>query len=229
MKQVAIVGVSGKLGQHLARDALERGYDVLGVCREKSVTKLGELADRISVVPGPTNDREVIRSAVSGCDGVLTVLVPWGVDHYSSGTAKAVLEHAKPEARLVFSCGWHVPGHPDDVYPRAKLMAQSAMAKAMRAIRVMDIDDQVAAAQAIYASSARWTVVRGSTLEEGESHGMPVWAEHVGHPRLASDRTRRIDYAAFMLEMLTDDGFIGKAPAINGRLTPSALADDGPT
>ena len=33
---------------------------------------------RITVIPGATNDREVIKKAVAGCDGVLTVLVPWG-------------------------------------------------------------------------------------------------------------------------------------------------------
>jgi len=30
-------------------------------------------------IPGNTNDREVIKRAVEGCDAVLTVLVPWGV------------------------------------------------------------------------------------------------------------------------------------------------------
>ena len=40
--------------------------------------------------------REVIKEAVAGCDGVLTVLVPWGVQQYSSGTAQAVLDYAQP-------------------------------------------------------------------------------------------------------------------------------------
>ena len=33
---------------------------------------------RHSSIPGAPNDREVIKQAVAGCDGVLTVLVPWG-------------------------------------------------------------------------------------------------------------------------------------------------------
>jgi hypothetical protein len=105
--KVCIIGASGKLGKYMVRHALERGYEVVGVCREKSVHKLDEFAGRIEIVPGRTNDREVIRRAVRGCDGVLTVLVPWGVHGYSSGTAQAVLDYAEPEARLVFSCGWH--------------------------------------------------------------------------------------------------------------------------
>ena len=50
----------------------------------------------------------MIRRVVAGCDGVLVVLVPWGVHGYSTGTAQAVLEHAPPGALLVSSCGWHI-------------------------------------------------------------------------------------------------------------------------
>ncbi|MGW8251970.1 MAG: NmrA family NAD(P)-binding protein, partial [Anaerolineales bacterium] len=76
MKKVCIVGASGKLGQYMVQHCLERGYEVVGVCREQSVSKLEPYKERITIIPGPTNDREVIQRAVAGCDGVLTVLVP---------------------------------------------------------------------------------------------------------------------------------------------------------
>jgi hypothetical protein len=47
---------------------------------------------------------------------VLTVLVPWGVKQYSSGTAQAVMDFADPGARLIFSCGWHISLDGKDVY-----------------------------------------------------------------------------------------------------------------
>ena len=59
----------------------------------------------------------VIERAVAGCDGVLTVLVPWGDQHYATGTAQAVLDYARPGARLIFSCGWHITRDGQDVYP----------------------------------------------------------------------------------------------------------------
>ena len=92
--KVCIVGASGKLGLYMVRHALDRGYEVVGVCREKSVGKLDEFEGRITVIPGATDDRELIEKAVAGCDGVLTVLVPWGVHGLSSGTAQAVLDYA---------------------------------------------------------------------------------------------------------------------------------------
>ena len=96
--------------------ALDRGYEVVGVCREQSAGKLGRFKERITVVPGAANDRAVITIAVAGCDGVRTVLVPWGVQQYATGPAQAVLDYAPPGARLIFSCGWHITRDGQDVY-----------------------------------------------------------------------------------------------------------------
>lgn len=71
------------------------------MCREVSVPKLDGFKGRITVVPGETNDREVVKRAVAGCDAVLVVLAPMGVQQYASGTAQAVLDYARRGARLV--------------------------------------------------------------------------------------------------------------------------------
>ena len=222
--KVCIVGASGKLGRHMVQHALDRGYEVVGVCREKSVSKLDMFKGRITVLPGATNNRALIKQAVAGCDGVLTVLVPWGNRHYSSGTAQAVLDYANPNARLVFSCGWHITRDGQDVYPPSLKREETIARWVSRLTHLIDIDDQVEACRRIFASNTRWTVVRGSDLEEGESQGLPVWSRHVGDPILQSNMTRRVDYALFMVEALKNDTLIHEAPAIVGCRTPSALA-----
>ena len=93
-----------------------------------------------------------------------------------------------------------------------------------RVTRFADLNDQVEACRRVFASDTRWTLVRGSDLEEGESQGLPVWSRHVGDPILASNRTRRVDFALFMVEALKNDELVHEAPAIVGRQTPSALA-----
>jgi hypothetical protein len=222
--KVCIVGASGKLGQYMVQHCLARGYEVVGVCRPQSVGKLDRFSGRISVIPGTTNDREVIRQAVAGADGVLTVLVPWGLTNYASGTAQAVLDFSEPDARLVFSCGWHISRDGKDAYSNTFLRILSVISWVAKLFRFADINDQVEACRRIFASNAQWTVVRGSDLEEGESQGLPVWSRHVGDPVLKSNLTRRVDFALFMVEALTDDSLIHEAPAIVGCQSPSALA-----
>jgi uncharacterized protein YbjT (DUF2867 family) len=222
--KVCIVGASGKLGRYMVRHALDRGHEVVGVCRERSVGKLDAFKGRIAVIPGATSDREVIKRAVKGCNGVLTVLVPWGVQPYSTRTAQAVLDHAEPGARLVFSCGWHITRDGKDVYTWQLKALVAAFGTLARLVRFADLDDQVEACWRIFTSGARWTVVRGSDLEEGESQGLPAWARHVGDPVLASNITRRVDFALFMVAALENEALVHEAPAIVGCRTPSALA-----
>jgi len=222
--KVCIIGASGKLGRYMVQLALDRGHEVHGVCRAKSVEKLDAFKDRITIMPGPTNDRELIKSAVAGCDGVLTVLVPWGVHQYSSGTAQAVLDFAQPETRLAFSCGWHITLDGQDVYSKMFKTVLKVVGWVGKLARAVEIDDQVEACRRIFASDTRWTVVRGSDLEEGESQGLPVWSRHVQDPILESNMTRRVDFALFMVEALENDELVHEAPAIVSCQSASALA-----
>ncbi len=226
--KVCIVGASGKLGRYMVQHALDRGYDVVGVCHEQSVEKLDAFKERITVVLGATDDRDVIKQAVAGCDGVLVVLVPRGVHDYASGTAQAVLDHAQPGARLVFSSGWHITRDGQDVYTWQLRLFVKVITPLARLVRFADLDDQVEACRRVFASDTRWTVVRGSDLEEGESQGLPVWSRHVGDPILESNLTRRIDFALFMVDALENEELVREAPAIVGCQTPSALAHAGP-
>ena len=208
----------------MVQHCLDKGYEVVGVCRPKSADKLAAFKGRIHVIPGMTNDREVVKRAVAGCDGVLTVLVPFGVHDYSSGTAQAVLDFSEPGARLIFSCGWHISKDGKDVYSRVFLTVVAILSWTAKLLRFVDVGDQVEACRRIFSSEKKWTVVRGSGLEEGASQGLPVWSRHVGDPILESNLTRRVDFALFMVEALTNDALIREAPAIVGCQTASALA-----
>jgi len=91
-----------------------------------------------------------------------------------------VLDYAPLGARLVFSCGWHISRDGQDVYsPKFKALVK-IFGWIARLVRFADLDDLVVVCRRVFASGRRWTVVRGSDLEEGESQGLPVWSQHVG-------------------------------------------------
>ena len=200
---------------------------MIGVCREQSVGKLDAFKDRITIVPGPTDDRDVIRKAVEGCDGVLTVLMPRGVHGYSTGTAEAVLAAAEPGARLVFSCGWHITRDGKDRYPWRMKALLAVFGPVAKLLRFADIGDQIRACNRIFASDTRWTVVRGSDLEEGESEGLPVWSRHAAIPSSRATRPAASTSPSSLVDALTNDELVQEAPAIVSCKSESALAHAG--
>ena len=104
--RVCIVGASGKLGQYMVQHSLDHGYEVVGVCREQSVEKLDAFEARITVIPGATDDREIIERAVAGCHGVLVVLVPRGeLDMATQGELRAALQVARASGAVVLDLG----------------------------------------------------------------------------------------------------------------------------
>src|SRR4029079_10276219 len=134
------------------------------------------------------------------------------------------MAHPPPCALLVFSSGWHITRDGQDVYSWKLKTIVKVFGPLARLARFADLDDQVEACRRVFASDTRWTVVGGSDLVEGESEGLPVWSRHVGDPILQSNVTRRVDFALFMVDALTNDELVHEAPAIVGCKAPSALA-----
>jgi hypothetical protein len=180
------------------------------------LTKGDALGRKARNLAGVLGERKFLRS-------LLSVFNLSGIN-YSTGTAQAVLDYAPAGARLIFSCGWHITRDGKDIYSPAFKAFVKVFGWLARLTRFADLDDQAEACRRVFASDTRWTVVRGSDLEEGESQGLPVWSRHVGDPILESNLTRRIDFALFMVEALKNDELIREAPAIVGCRTPSALA-----
>jgi hypoxanthine-guanine phosphoribosyltransferase len=86
---------------------------------------------------------------------VLTVLVPWGVKQYATGTAQAVLDDSPDDARLIFSCGWHITRDGKDKYPLSLRVFVGVFGFIARLVRFADLDDQVEACRRIFDSDTR--------------------------------------------------------------------------
>ena len=134
------------------------------------------------------------------------------------------MDFSEPNARLIFSCGWHISRDGKDIYSWKLKALVKIFGGVARLFRLVELNDQVEACRRIFESDTKWTVVRGSDLEEGESQVLPVWSRHLGDPILESNLTRRSDFALFMVAALENDELIHEAPAIVGCQSASALA-----
>lgn len=89
--RVAVLAASGKTGQELVRQAVERGHDVTAMAR--SVDRIPFSAhDSLRLIAGDVRDVPSIHAAVRGCDVVLSALgaVPGDVDGILSAGAVAL-------------------------------------------------------------------------------------------------------------------------------------------
>jgi len=160
--------------------------------------------------------------AVAGFDWVLHRAWSPVVSHDTRPDRSALLDLAAPGARLVFSCGCAISRVRQDVDARGRKWKVAVLAvpharpggptwttrsKLPRVLRQR---------YAWVGPSSR----RGSKKAKA---GLPgVWIRHVGDPILASNITRRVDFALFMVRpcILRSDH---EAPAIVAA-DPSALA-----
>ena len=202
--KICIVGASGKLGRYLVQHALDRGYEVVGgvprgQCGEARGV-LGAHHDRSGSDGRPTGHRARGRGLRRRPHGVGPAWGPPLLIGNGSGGARPGPSGGSPGVLV-----W-VPHHarwPGRVLVEGQGAGQVA-GRIARLFRLVDLDDQVEACRRIFASDTRWTVVRGSDLEEGESQGLPVWSRHVGDPILKSNLTRRVDFARFMVEAIDE-------------------------
>ena len=81
----------------MVQHALDRRYEVVGMCRQQSLEKL-EFNGRITVIAGATDDPEVIKRAVAGCGAVLAPS-QWPCHTHSTSLLPDRRGHASPASQ----------------------------------------------------------------------------------------------------------------------------------
>ncbi len=72
--KLAVIGASGKTGSELVGQALERGYETVGVCRDASAGKLDAFTRRegfTSRTAPEVSDEPMLTQALAGCDAAV--------------------------------------------------------------------------------------------------------------------------------------------------------------
>ena len=155
-------------------------FEVVGVCREESVGKLADFEGRVNIVPGATDDREVIKRAVAGCDGVSAC---------SSRGGYTVTRRERPRRSSTTRSrghGWcSRAGGISLVMARTFIVAAQGAREGRRPSRASPVRRPRRPGGGVPAHvRQRRPLDRRAwqRLEEGDSQGLPVWSRHVGDP-----------------------------------------------
>jgi putative NADH-flavin reductase len=202
--KVAIIGASGKTGIELVRQALDRAYETVGVCRDASAGKLDQLAGRegFTAITAPVVSHEtMLTQALAGCDAV--VAVPISVQRLKATELVRALARATAAngiTRLAFTAGEvTVAPEPDErLTLRQRLILPGFTF--LTWFTPYSLSDMRRASALVKQQAAwEWTIVRAPTLTDGPPVGYRFCRLSEITSRYALSRK---DYAACLLDVL---------------------------
>jgi len=209
--KLLILGASGRTGQHLVQQALSAGHQVTALVSNPQ--KLEVTHESLTVVQGDVTDAAAVSKAAAGNEVVLSALGPTrtsGEDMLQSAvrnTIAAMQAHGLRRIIVVTGAGVSDPDDKPQFWNRIMSGLLNLLAKRVLA-------DSLGAANLLRASDVDWTMVRVPVLTDDPSAGEP-WVGYVG--KGMGGRIPRADVAAFMLQQVTDDSWVQKAPVITSQ------------
>jgi len=217
--RIAVFGATGRTGQPLLDQALERGHEVVAFVRDPATLPSAFRShDRISVVDGDAYSGEGVERAVSGdgvpVDAVVSVLgqTDDGPDDLLTEAGRHLLaamdRHGVDRFVTLVGAGVREEGESVSLGGRVmgrllKLLARSVLADARTHVEM------------VRASDTRWTVVRPPRLSEDAHTGK---FRHGTDLALGlRDTAARANVAEFLLDCLEADQYVHEMPKIADR------------
>ncbi|MDR3488242.1 MAG: SDR family oxidoreductase, partial [Bradyrhizobium sp.] len=203
-----VLGATGATGRLIVTQALAKGHDVVALVRSKA--KAADLAGA-TLVEGDARDAAALTRAIAGCDAVVsslgTAMSPFREVTLLSTATRALVGVMEAHSihRLVCITGMGAGdsrGHGGIFFDRLflPLMLRKVYA---------DKDRQE---DAIRASTLDWTIVRPTVLNDKPARGQVKALTDLSG--VHGGTISRADVADFVVEQLTADVWLRKAPLI---------------
>jgi uncharacterized protein YbjT (DUF2867 family) len=207
--RVLVVGATGGTGRELVAQALERGHEVTAFVRDPAALRIEH--PRLRVARGDVLDSASLEAAVRGQDAVLSAL---GHRRYfpptrilSEGT-RNLLRAMEAHGTRRFVCETAL-----GIGDSAGRMGLLYTLFIIPVILPFYYWDKLRQERLIAASPVPWVIVRPGALQNGAKRGVRRHGRGVGS-WLWTPAIPRADVAAFMLDQLADDAYLGEAPGV---------------
>lgn len=203
---ITVFGASGRTGVPLVRQALAAGHSVTAFVRDPATLPVD--GEGLTVVPGDAYTGDGVAEAVAGADAVASVLGQStdSPDDLLAVAGDHVLAAMRAEGvdRFVTLVGAGVREGGESVSVSGRLIGT-----ALKLFAGDVLADAAEHVERVKASDTDWTVVRAPRLTDGEATGY----RH-GDVALGFGAVARADVAAFVLECLEDDLYVGAMPKV---------------
>jgi putative NADH-flavin reductase len=206
--RVAVVGASGKTGINVVRAALDRGYEVVGVCRESSVGRLDEFGGHSGLTIAPAavvSDEAVLTRALEGCDAAVAVLI--SVRRLRATdlvTSLARAGNATGVKRFVFTAGEVTAVREPGERFTARQWALRGLGPLISAVTPYSMTDMIRASELVRVQGGwEWTIVRAPTLRDTPATEYRLSSLD---DITAVDALSREDYAQALLDSIGEPG-----------------------
>ena len=208
---VTIFGATGRTGQELVAQALDREYDVVAYVR--NTQKLIINSPRLTIASGELHNREAIQLAIAQSNCVLSALGPMGKqgdEELCDGIANilsAAEEVGIPRIIILSTTSAQDPADKDGFRTRMRR-------DMIRRGRPTSYEQIVKYSQLVRDSKCDWTLVRIASILTNEPLSKQVRAGYLGVDTFRS-KLSRANLAWFMLEQIGSKEYLRKAPALS--------------
>jgi putative NADH-flavin reductase len=210
--KIAIFGSTGFLGKVLLEMALDKGYQVKTLVRNPD--KLGEFRDRVEFIHGNILNVNDIKMTVSGTEVVISTVGPpnrnpGNPDIYKKSMENIVDILEKENIRRFIHVGGaaHLGGENENWTIGRRVLKQILNISGKQILVAKQLEWEV-----LKKSKLEWTLVRPPAILKGKSKSGNLL---VDEKNLGSLKVNVKDLSNFMLEQITSDLWIKKAPLVS--------------
>lgn len=208
--KIVVFGASSKSGLEVVKQGAATGHAITAFVRDPA--KLGTPAAGVTVVQGDATDAAAVAAAIAGQEAVISLIGPTKGGPKSVATAATgnILDGMKKHGvrRLVVASVAGIPAPGDNRGALAGVIGGAI--KLFMRDAYADREQQLALLQS---SDRDWVAIRLPRLTDDPASGYQLGFPNPGPGLVVS----RADLAAAMLDQVTANDWLRKAPIISGK------------